>query len=235
LNDNRNMILAIVLSLVVLLGWSTLSSRFFPTANPPATKVVDGKQVPVANPAASPASNAPAALRERAIVLAEAPRVAIDTPALKGSINLKGARIDDLTLTRFNETIAKDSPPIRLLSPAGAKDSQYAGFGWTGQNIALPGPDTVWTPSASKLSPETPVTLSWDNGQGQRFQIIYRVDPDYMFTVEQSVANTATGAIAVQPYGFISRAGVSKDVDTWTNHVGPIGVFGKRRRIRHHL
>ncbi len=221
------MILAIVLSLAVLLGWSALSSRFFPTANPPATKIVDGKQVPVANPTASPASNAPKALRERAMVLAEAPRVAIDTPALKGSINLKGARIDDLTLTRFNETIAKDSPPIRLLSPAGAKDSQFAGFGWTGQNIALPGPDTVWTPSASTLTPSTPVTLVWDNGQGQRFQITYRVDPDYMFTVEQSVANTATGAIAVQPYGFISRDGVSKDPDSWTIHTGPIGVFNK--------
>jgi len=227
LNDNRNMILAIVLSLAVLLGWSALSSRFFPTANPPATKVVDGKQVPVANPTASPASNAPKALRERAVVLAESVRVAIETPALKGSINLKGARIDDLTLTRFNETIAKDSPPIRLLSPAGAKDSQYAGFGWTGQNIVLPGADTVWTPSASKLTPETPVTLSWDNGQGQRFQITYRVDPDYMFTVEQSVANTSTGAIAVQPYGFVSREGVSKDPDSWTIHTGPIGVFNK--------
>lgn len=226
LTDNRNMILAIVLSALVLFGWSVLSDKVLPTANPPATKVVDGKTVPVSNPAASPASNAPAALRDRRVVLGETPRVPIETPALKGSINLKGGRIDDLTLSRYSETIAKNSPPIRLLSPAGARDGQFAGFGWTGQNIALPGTDTVWTPSGTKLTPQTPVTLSWNNGQGQTFQIIYRVDADYMFTVEQSVSNTATGAVAVSPFGYVSRAGVSKDPDSWTIHTGPIGAFG---------
>ena len=225
MDNNRNMILAIVLSALVLFGWSALSDRFLPTANPPVTKVVDGKSVPVTVPGDIPASNAPAAMRDRALVLADSPRVAINTPALQGSINLKGARIDDLTLTKYRETIAKNSPPIRLLSPGGAKDSQFAGFGWTGQNIALPGPDTVWTASATALTPATPVTLGWDNGQGQRFEIAFAIDAHYMFTVTQKVSNAAAGPIAAQPFGFVSRQGVSKDPSSWTIHTGPMAVF----------
>lgn len=225
LDNNRNMILAIVLSALVLLGWSFVSERYFPTANPPATKTVDGKQVPVPGATGSPVPNTPQALRDRTLVLAETQRVKIETPALRGSINLKGARIDDLTLSRYRDTIAKDSPPIRLLSPAGAKDSHLAGFGWTGQGLAAPTADTVWTASAPVLTIDKPVTLSWDNGQGQRFDILLSVDKDYMFTVKQTVSNTGAGAIAVQPYGFISRQGVSKDPDTWTMHTGPMGVF----------
>ncbi|HYD37951.1 MAG TPA: membrane protein insertase YidC, partial [Allosphingosinicella sp.] len=135
MNEHRNMILAIVLSAIVLIGWSFVSERWFPTANPPATKVVEGKSVPVPQPQADPAADAPAAVRDRAVVLAEAPRVAIETPRLKGSINLRGARIDDLVLTTEREGIAKDSPPIRLLSPGGTRDSYFAGFGWTGQGL----------------------------------------------------------------------------------------------------
>ncbi|RJF91554.1 membrane protein insertase YidC [Sphingomonas cavernae] len=225
MENNRNMILAIVLSALVLFGWSFLSERFFPTANPPATQIVDGKQVPVPSAAGSPVSNTPAALRDRALVLGETPRVKIDTPALSGSINLKGARIDDLTLTRYRETIKKDSPPIRLLSPAGSKESYLAGFGWTGQGLAAPTADTIWTASAPALTPATPVTLSWDNGQGQRFDINLAVDKDYMFTVKQTVTNTGTGAVAAQPFGFVSRHGVFKDPDSWTIHIGPMGVF----------
>ena len=229
LDNNRNMILAIVLSALVLFGWSFASERWFPTANPPATQVVDGKQVPVANPeTGSPLPNTPAILRDRAAVLGESARIAIDTPELKGSINLKGARIDDLTLTAYNETIAKNSPPVRLLSPAGAKHSYFAGFGWAGQGAALPNADTVWTPSASTLTPAAPVTLSWDNGQGLRFEIEVAVDKDYMFTVKQKVSNTGQGAVATQAYGYVSRDGVSADPDSWTIHTGPIGVFNAK-------
>lgn len=219
------MILAIVLSALVLFGWSAVSDRFFPTANPPVTKIVDGKTVPVPSPSAIPAANAPAALRERTLVLAESPRVKIATPALQGSINLKGARIDDLTLTKYRETIAKNSPPIRLLSPGGAKDSQFAGFGWTGQGVALPGPDTIWTASSGALTPATPVTLSWNNGQGQIFEILFAIDENYMFTVSQKLSNAGAAPVAAQPFGFVSRQGVSKDPSSWTIHTGPMAVF----------
>jgi YidC/Oxa1 family membrane protein insertase len=219
------MVLAVVLSAIVLIGWSFLSERFIPTANPAATKVVKGKSVPVPQPHADPAADAPAAIRDRAVVIGESPRVAIETPRLRGSINLKGARIDDLVLITEREGIAKNSPPIRLLSPAGSPDAYFAGFGWTGDGLAAPGPDTVWTASGNRLTPSTPVTLSAQNGRGQRFDIRVAIDDAYMFTVTQRVANAAPGAIAVRPYALVSRAGPSKDADSWTTQVGPVGVF----------
>ena len=225
MTDNRNMILAIVLSALVLFGWSALSDRYFPTATPPSTKIVDGKQVPLPQPGAAPVAATTSALRDRRIVLAEAPRVRIETPNVQGSINLKGARIDDLVLTRQRETIAKDSPPVRLLSPAGAVDAYYATFGWTGDGLTVPGPDTLWTASGDRLTPTTPVTLSWSNEQGQRFDIQLSVDDKYMFTARQTVSNTATGAVAVRPYSLVTRATASKDPTSWTMHVGPVGVF----------
>jgi YidC/Oxa1 family membrane protein insertase len=225
MTDNRNMILAIVLSALVLLGWSFVSDRYFPTAAEPSTKVVDGKQVAIPKPNADPAADAPAALRDRRLVLSEAPRVPIVTPRLQGSINLKGARIDDLVLTTQRETIDRNSPPVRLLSPGGAPDAYFASFGWTGEGLALPGPDTVWTASGTRLAPASPVTISWTNPQGQVFRIRLSVDDGYMFTAEQSIANRGGGAVAVRPYSLVSRASASKDVSSWTNHVGPVGVF----------
>jgi YidC/Oxa1 family membrane protein insertase len=224
--NQRNMILAIVLSAIVLIGWSFASSHFFPTANPPATKIEGGKETVVANPAADPAADSPAAIRNRTIVLAETPRVIIKTPLLAGSLNLKGARIDDLVLTNYSETIKKDSPPIRLLSPGGAPDAYFAGFGWSGDGVDLPGPTTVWTASGKELTPAAPVTLNWTNATGQSFAIRIAVDKKYMFKVEQTVTNKGGAPVAIRPYALISRVGESKDPDSWTMHTGPIGVFG---------
>ena len=219
------MILAIALSAIVLIGWTFVASHFFPTANPPATKIEAGKEKILPNPAASPAADAPAAIRDRAIVLRESPRVVIRTPLLAGSINLKGARVDDLTLTAYRETIAKNSPPIRLLSPGGSPDAYFAGFGWAGDGVALPGPDTLWTADAKELTPTSPVTLSWTNPSGQTFSIRIAIDEKYMFTIDQTVANKGATPIAIRPYALVSRVGISKDPSTWTMHTGPIGVF----------
>jgi len=226
-NDSRNLILAIALSLVVLIGWSFLSEALFPTAEQPSTKFEDGKQVPVQQPESLPTATpeTPATIRDRTQVMAESPRVAIETPALKGSINLRGALIDDLVLTRHTETIAGDSAPIRLFSPAGTQDSYFAGFGWQGQGLRLPDGNTIWQPSGDRLAPGTPVTLSWDNGQGQLFQIELAVDENYLFTARQRVGNRAGAPIAVRPFGLVSRVGPSRDRDDWSMHVGPVGVF----------
>ena len=228
MNDNRNMLLAIVLSALVLLGWGLLSEKFFPTAGPQTQQVDNGKVKPVPQPTASPAEQAPQAMRDRAIVLGETPRVRIETPSLQGSINLKGARFDDLVLVKQRETIAKDSPPVRLLSPAGAKESYFAQFGWSGQGVAAPDANSVWTASATTLSPGKPVTLSWTNPTGQRFEQIISVDDGYLFTIKQRVVNGGTGAIAVRAYGLSSRSEKSKDPSSWTNHVGPISFLGDK-------
>ena len=224
-DDNRNMILAIVLSALVLLGWSLIADKFVPTAGPQTVRVENGKPKPIPQPQADPAADRPQALRNRAIVLASTPRVRIETQALQGSINLKGARIDDLVLIREREGIANDSPPVRLLSPGGARDAYFASFGWTGEGIEAPGADTLWTASSPVLAPRRPVTLSWTNSTGQRFEQVIAVDEDYLFTVRQRVANSSPNAIAVRPYGLISRANESPDPDGWTMHVGPIGYL----------
>ena len=121
MNDNKNLILAVVLSVLVLLGWTWASGKFFPTANPPSTKVESGERVPAPPPTAQPSAPAtPKATKTVSAALASAPRVSIRTPSLSGSINLKGAQIDDLLLVDQKETIAPNSPAVRLLSPLGA-------------------------------------------------------------------------------------------------------------------
>ena len=228
MNENRNMLLAIVLSALVLLGWSLLSDKFFPTAGPQTQQVEKGKVRPVPQPHAGPVSDAPQAIRAREVVLGETPRLKINTPRLQGSINLKGARFDDLVLVRQRESIAKDSPPVRLLSPAGAKDSYFAQFGWTGQGVAAPDANSLWTASASVLTPATPVTLSWTNPTGQRFELIVSVDDGYLFNVKHRVVNGGEAAVGLRNYGLASRSAKSPDPSTWTNHVGPIGFLADK-------
>jgi len=222
-NDNKNFLLFAAIAALLLIGWPILQGRFFPTANPPATQIAGGKTQALPNPSA-PAPNNPAAVRDRGAVLASSPRIPIDTPTLKGSINLKGARIDDLVLTQYKETVDKNSPPIRLLSPAGSQDAYFAGFGWSDNGLKPPAADTVWKATGAVLAPGKPVTLDAANATGQRFRITIAVDDKYMFTVTQTVANGGTSAVPVSAFGLVNRSGVSKDVSTWTNHTGPMSV-----------
>ncbi|MBJ7445683.1 MAG: membrane protein insertase YidC, partial [Sphingobium sp.] len=225
MDDKKNIILAVLLTAAILFGWPYVSTYFFPAANPPATKIEGGKTTAVANPAADPAADSVTAIRDRALVLKESPRIPIRTPKLDGSINLKGARIDDIVLPTYSETIAKDSPAVRLYSPAGTQDAYFAGFGWQGEGLKTPGKDTVWTAQGRELTPTSPVTLSWNNGAGQTFEIRLSVDENYMISAAQKVSNSGTGAVGVKPYGYISRSSIPKDPDTWTIHIGPMGVF----------
>ena len=225
MNDNRNMLLAIVLSALVLIGWSLLSDRIFPTAGPQTVQIDHGKAKALPQPSALPGANAPQAIRDRALVIGETPRVAIRTQSLAGSINLKGARFDDLVLVRQREAVSRTSPPVRLLSPAGAKGAYFASFGWSGQSVAAPDAEALWTASAPTLTPGKPVTLRWSNPTGQTFELIVAVDDGYLFTVRQRVVNRGAAPVAVTPFGLLSRAAKSSDPTTWTNHVGPIGFL----------
>jgi YidC/Oxa1 family membrane protein insertase len=233
LNENRNFVIAILLSAIVLFGWTLLGERLFPPAKAPATVAASAGS---AGTSGAPAQAAVAKPRDVKVALAETGRVLIETPKIKGSINLKGARLDDLILPRHTVSLDKNSGPVRILSPAGTEHSQFAGFGWTGSGANLPNADTVWATSGAKLTPQTPVTLTWDNGQGQVFQIKLSVDENYMFSAEQTVSNKGSGPVAMRPYGYINRgyatvgksstlAGPSHDVDSWTIHVGPIATF----------
>lgn len=237
MENQRNMILAIVLSALVLFGWSAISEIYFPPPKPvPAAKAPAAQPTPGA-PATTPALPSTPVLRDVKAVLAEGNRVRIETPKLRGSINLVGARIDDLVLPTYGETAKKNSPPVRLLSPGGAKNSYFAGFGWSGDGLSAPGADTVWTADSTVLTPQRPVNLRWANGAGQVFGIRIAVDDSYMFTIDQSVANTGAGAVGARAYGYVNRVkgahsggsmlAPTKDVDSWTMHIGPIGAFNQ--------
>jgi YidC/Oxa1 family membrane protein insertase len=237
-DNQRNMIMAIVLSALVLFGWSAISERYFPAPKAPVSAAAPATPggIPAAPVVGAPAAASASAIKPLGTALTQGGRVAIDTPALKGSIALTGARIDDLVLLRHTETIKKDSPKIRLFSPEGTKRSYYAGFGWTGSGFKAPDASTVWTADGNKLTPETPVTLNWSNDTGQMFAIRLAVDKDYMFSVTQTINNSSAVPVEVRSFGLVNRNyGTSTDasmiaqrhdVDSWTMHVGPIGDFG---------
>ena len=201
---------------------STIASRWFPPANPPVTKIQGGKTTPVPAPGAPPAVTVQAAKRSREAVIAASPRLPIRNARVTGSLNLKGARIDDLVLNTYRETIAKNSPNVRLLSPQGAPQAYFASFDWMGNGVAVPNADTVWTADKAELSPTSPVTLRWDNGQGQIFVLKIAVDDQYMFTIDQRVANTSDAPIVARPYAVVNRAEKPADPDNWVAHIGPL-------------
>ena len=241
MDDKRNWITAILLSAAILLGWNFVAQKFLPTpTKPDVTKTVAGSPTaavpatqgtPATPPAPGTALAAPAA---QAIVpvetaVASANRVPIETPALAGSINLVGARIDDITLTKYRQTIKKNAPPVRLFAPGNTKASYFASVGWAAQGIQVPGPATVWTASGAKLTPTTPVTLSWSNTTGQTFRIAYSIDANYLITAKQTIANTGTAPVSASSFALIDRLGKPTDPheqDSWTIHVGPTGYLG---------
>jgi len=238
-DDKRNMITAILLSVAILIGWNFVSEKFFPTPDKPdVTRTVaghDSTAAPAATPgqpAALPApgvpATAPQAIRPVDAVLADGNRIPIDTPAIKGSINLVGARVDDITLSKYRQTIKKDSPAVRLFAPAGTKAAYFASIGWSAQGIAVPGATTVWTASGTKLTPSTPVTLSWANTTGQTFRIEYSIDDDYLITAKQTIANTGSAPVSASSFALIDRLGKPTDPheqDSVTIHVGPTGYL----------
>lgn len=226
MNDSKNLILAVALSVLVLVGWTWAANKYFPTANPPSSKIVNGKQQPVQQAQPQPAApSTPRAIQTVSAALSSGPRVSIRTPSLLGSINLKGAQIDDLLLLKQRQTLAKDSEPVRLLSPIGSPGGYIAAFGWTAQTGQAPTLDTLWTSDSSVLSPGHPVTLSTQTASGARYQIKVAVDENYLFTIQQTVTNASGAPVSVRPIGLVSRATQSADHSMWTNHVGPIGVF----------
>ncbi|MBS0361090.1 MAG: membrane protein insertase YidC [Proteobacteria bacterium] len=182
--------------------------------------------------AGAPALSAPP-VATRAAAIAASPRVPLATPALKGSVSLRGARIDDLFLTQYAQTTAKTSPPVEMLRPEGTAFPWFVDFGWVGQNVPnLPGPLTNWTLSqGATLAPGQPVTLTYANGAGLTFTRRIEVDQHYMFTITDTVANTGAGAVTLAPYGTVQRQGLPPDPSASSVvHQGVIGYLGGKDR-----
>ena len=235
--EQRNIIIAAVLMGLILIGYPFLLKLVGHDLNPPQQTVEQpGAPAPAAPaPPPRPAGGAAAPARgpggppfaDRATALAGSARVTIDSPRLAGSISLTGARVDDLVLTGYRETVDKGSPNIVLLSPSGTEHAYYANFGWlAGQGIAVPGPETVWQADGDTLAPDHPVTLSWDNGQGLVFSQAFAIDQDFLLTVDQKVENGGDQSVELFPFGAISRTGTPKTLGYYILHEGLIGVLG---------
>jgi len=234
--DTRNLVLAIVASLVIVLGWQFLFPAPQPTPQqqqaaqqpglpgaPAAPGTAPG--APGSAPSAAPgATIAPA--RDRAAALTDSPRVKIEAPEITGSIALKGARLDDVRLVKHRQTVDPNSPSVILLSPENSPDAYYTRHGWSAAaNIKVPDADTLWTADKDLLKPGQPVTLSWNNGDGLVFKVRYDIDEHFLFTVAQSVENSGGAAVTLTPYALASRNGTPKTDGLFILHEGPIGMF----------
>ncbi len=258
LND-KNTLIAILLSALVLIGWQYFigmpqmekqrqqqqaQQQAQQGPQTPTTTAQPGQatgpQAP-AQPGAAPAPGQPSVPGQsgaavpgqtitREAAVAASPRIPLETPRLKGSIALKGGRIDDLALAHYRETVDPKSPAIVLLSPSGAPHPFYAEFGWVGvggATVKLPNADTVWTQEGSgALAVNRPVTLTWNNGEGLTFRRTIAVDENYLFTIKDEVANAGSAPVTLHPYALVSRHGTPKTEGYYILHEGLVGVMG---------
>jgi YidC/Oxa1 family membrane protein insertase len=253
--DNNNLLIAVILSMAVLMAWQLLYAvpkmreeqarqerAKQEQVQPQVAK--PGEAAPPRQPGVEPAAPSapstagqvpaapvrPAAPVTRETALADEPRVPIDTPALAGSISLKGARIDDLVLKNYHVTADPRSPRVVLFSPADAPEPYFAEHGWSvasGTTQKVPDRDTVWrAETQGQLTPTTPLTLAWDNGQGLVFRRTITVDTDFMFRVVQEVENRTGGAVTLYPYARVYRYGTPQVQGFYILHEGLIGVVG---------
>ena len=230
-SDNKNLILAAVLSVAVVFTWQYYFAPVPPPVDPAA---VEGQvdTVPAATVEGGAAAVAPGvqADQSRGEALAAAPRIEIETEALSGSIALTGGRLDDLHLSLYRETLEPDAENVVLLNPAGGPAPYFIDYGWRRTVDSDPGPlpnaATPWTvETGGTLTTTTPVELRWDNGKGLTFRRMFEVDDRYMFTVTQSVENTTGEAVTLAPYGAIARRGEPDGVGFYILHEGALGMF----------
>ncbi len=255
-DDSKNVYVAIALSILVIIGWQFFygypqkqrqaQQAAATQAGQPSTPVTRAdaqadselSRQPQASPPNGAASQ-PAAgmapvevMKTRAEAVAANPHVVIDTPAIAGSIDLKGGRIDDVSLKDYHETTDKTSPIIDLFSPSNGPHPYYAETGFVagaGEKTALPNASTVWTADGDRLTPSKPVTLTWDGGQGLVFHRIISVDDQYMFTVKDTVTNAGATPVSLLPYALISRHGTPVTSNYSVLHEGLIGAIGDNR------
>ncbi|MBO9498913.1 MAG: membrane protein insertase YidC [Novosphingobium sp.] len=239
MDNQRNLILAVVLSGLLFFGWEAFSSWYFPAPKQP----VAAQALPTAGATESAedkslrhsrtnregglhdAADIALETKDLATELAAPGRVKIAAPDLAGSINPKGALLDDLSLTHYSQGLEKGSEPVRLFSVQGSPAQYFSQFGFSGDGVKTPDANTVWQTSGGPLAPGKPVTLTWDNGAGQLFTIRFSVDDHYLVTAEQTVANTGTAPVVVRPYAQVNRTSKTASGDSWNIHSGPIGAF----------
>lgn len=221
-DQNKNLIIATALSFVVILVWFVL----FPPPEPetPIEGATSSQSAPAEGSLATPSADAPsselaaiASTQTEPSAIESAPRVAIQTPRLSGSLSLLGGRIDELSLNEYRTSLDDDATIVEILFPANEDNAQYALHGWAAaagvDPTAVPGPNTEWQlASGETLGVDAPITLRWDNGTGLLFSKQISIDEKYMFTITQSVENTGDTTASMAPYAVLARQGVPTDL-----------------------
>lgn len=230
-DDTKNLILAAVLSMIVVFGWYTIFPPPPPAeqpvaANTPAGTAATGDTVALGNAG----DNGPVEIKTREGALADSERIEIRSPSVTGSLMLQGGRIDDLHLVNYRETLDKQSDTVVLLNPVGGPKPYYIDFGWVAAEGTdageMPGKTTPWViESGDVLTPETPVTLTWDNGKGLIFRRQIALDKQYMFTIRQSVENTTDKVVNLVPFSRIARLGLPDSTGLFILHEGGVAVI----------
>jgi YidC/Oxa1 family membrane protein insertase len=226
MENNKNLLLFVVLSVLIVLGYNSAHKWLQPEGSVAPAEVAPPAVLSL--PATPPAAST---FRERSDVIAGAPRVPLRTQELAGSINLKGARFDDLVLTHYRETVDASSPLVTLLSPAGSAppyNAYYAEFGWLAdsKDVAMPASDSEWKAEGKELSPARPLKLSWKNEQGLSFEREIDVDNYNMFTLTDRVVNGSSAPVTLYPFGLVARQGDPVTSSSSILHEGPLGVLG---------
>lgn len=230
MSDQKRMFVAIALSLAVFFGFN----HFFPPTPPAEPQVETPQQATDAPKPIENSAKEPEETLNRNDLVQSGKRVLIKTSKIHGSINLVGARIDDVILNDYRETTNPDSPQIQLLSPTKTADPYFVDFGWISSTpgLNLPSSTTEWTSNSETLTTESPVTLHWDNGQGLTFERTISIDDMYMFSVTDRVVNKSGQTVKLNSYGQISRIGTPTVGGYYILHEGPIGVInGKLQEL----
>ncbi|OJU51818.1 MAG: membrane protein insertase YidC [Mesorhizobium sp. 61-13] len=248
MENNRNFFITIALSVLILTLWQVFYMNPRIEAQRETAKVEASRAESEAAKTTTPAGTAtPGAIPStsgneaggilgREELIASTQRVKIDTPRLQGSINLTGARLDDLKLKQYHETVDNSSPEIELLNPAALPNGYYAEIGFVGSDTTgtVPGPETVWAVDGNAtLTPATPVTLTFTNDKGLTFKRTYSVDANYMFTVSDTVQNTGAADITLSNYGRVTRFDKPTTASIYVLHEGLIGVTGEEGLQEH--
>ncbi len=224
--DQKRLITAIAISLAILVTFQLLLPKT--ARQPQQQQVALSRNVPSPPKVASPAytGTEPEAVPPPK----ETPRVPINAPKVAGSVNLRGALLDDLVLRDYHEEVATSSPLVRVLEPQSDPEPNYIQYGWTSdtQGVKLPDDATVWTASGKELTQDAPLTLSWDNGAGLLFSITYTIDDNYMFGATQTVKNSSGAPVSLRPFERVRRDYQPVTAGFYILHEGPVGVFDGR-------
>jgi YidC/Oxa1 family membrane protein insertase len=220
MNEQRNLWIAILLSVAILF----VSNHYFPYAKvmPKALTKTETKSPEIA----AQIEQKPLS-RDDALNLST--RVTLEGPQVRHTIALKGARLDDMVLKNYTQTIDDNSPLVTLLSPQGSPQSYYSAFGWIGEaGQNFPTEETLWSLDSKNPSRDNQVNLFWDNGQGLTFNRSYVIDDQYMVTINQKITNNTGAPITAYPYSKIVRHTPPKSAGFAILHEGPLGVLGNK-------